>query len=542
MSDPVNPARGGAPGAQAISWLILLAYLALLAPVFLVDTPPLLDYANHNARLWMIAGGDQLAPIDQIYRVDWSRTSTTIGIDLIAAGLGPIIGKSLVGAICAALAVLLPSLGTMLLHRRIFGGPHGWQLAIALPAFGKTVLAGFMNFDIGLGVAFLGGALDARLVRAGPIPAFLGRLAITVLCLVVHPFSAMCYGGVILGLSLGREAAPLLRWDSGRAKILPGLLVVAPTLAAVALVFLLAPHAPGHVGQGPTAVTWEPFTLRYAAAVLLTAFHSYSLPLDALTVLFLLGVVTVAAILRRLDVHAGLLLAGLAFLAVSLVMPTQIGDAYWLEFRAPTMAAFILLAAVLPNFARIQARLALTLALALLVASRTALVAAAWISAQGDIRAVREAVASVPAGSAVLPLRREATPAQRAAAPLGRYFGDVAAFAGYGELAVPQQRVFVPMLFAIKGQQPLTVQGRFAAISQPWGGQPARIEDLDVSPHPPLHRYLDHWRRDFDYILLLDAGSGKPDRGELSAADAELVADKGFARLYRIRHEPPAAR
>ena len=95
---------------------------------------------------------------------------------------------------------------------------------------------------------------------------------------------------------------------------------------------------------------------------------------------------------------------------------------------------------------------------------------------------------------------------------------------------------------AIQGQQPLTVQGRFAPLSQPWGGQPARIEDLDVSPQPALHRYLDHWRRDFDYILLLDARSGRPGQAQLSPRDAELVADKGFAALYRVRHEGPSRR
>ena len=537
MSDQANPSRRGGSGAWALSLLILLAYLSLLAPVFFVDTPPLLDYSNHNARLWMIAGGEKLPPLDQIYRIDWSKSATTIGIDLIAAALGPIVGKAMVGPICAGLSVFLPAFGAMLLHRRIFGGAHAWQLAIALPAFGKTVLCGFMNFNIGLGVAFLGGALDGRLVRAGPVSAFLGRLAIALLCLVVHPYAAMCYGGVILGLSLGAERGPLLRWDGIRQRLLPGVLVVAPTIVAVALIFLLAPHAPGHVGQGPTAVTWEDFSPRYVVAVLMTAFHAYSLPLDAVTVLVLIAIVAAAAWRRRLEVHAGLLLAGVAFVLVSLVMPTQIGDAYWLEFRAPTMAAFILLAAVLPNFSGVRARAGLTAVLLAVLVVRTGLVAAAWVSAQSDIRSVRSALEAVPPGSALLPLRRYASDAERRAAPLGRYFGDVAAFAGYGEMAVSQRRAFVPMLFAITGQQPIVVLGRFAPLSQPWGGQPATVEDLYEAQHPPLHRYLDHWRNDFDYILLLDATAGGPHRALPSPADVDMVADRGFAVLYRIRHE-----
>ena len=525
--------------ARVTLWLVVAAYLALLVPSLLVDTPPLLDYANHNARLWMIAGGAKLAPLNQIYAVDWSRSSTTIGIDLIAAALGPVIGKDHVGQVCAALSILLPPLGAMLLHRRVFGGTHPWQLAITIPAFGKTALCGFMNFNIGLGVAWLGGAIDARLAKAGPIPAFLGRMAITVLTLVVHPFAAMAYGGVLLGLSLGRDWAPMLRWDGIRARILPGLIVVAPTLAAVALVFLVTPHPPGHVGQGQTAISWEPFTPRNVVAMLLTAFHSYVDVYDVLVLLILAGIVAGAAMTKRLKVHAGLLLAGLAFTAVALVMPTRIGDAYWLEFRLPTMAAFVLLAAVLPDFAGAGVRMLVTAGLFLLALSRIAVVSAAWVSEQADIRAVREAIASVPAGSSLLPLRREASAAERKHAPLGRYFGGVATWLSYAEHAIPQQRVFVPLLFAITGQQPLAVQGRYAPISQPLGGSPPRISELDVSPQPARHSYLANWRRDFDYILLLDADATDKAGGELSPADVELVTDKGFAALYRIKHSAP---
>jgi hypothetical protein len=525
-------------GAPVLVWMIAAVYLALIVPVYLVDAPPLLDYSNHNARLWMVAGGGGGTPLERMYAIDWSNTSTTIGIDLIAALAGPVIGKTQVGPLCLALSILLPALGALLLNRRAFGGAHWWQLTLVLPAFGKLVLSGMMNFNIGIGVAFIGGALDAPLARRGPVLAFVGRLLIAILTLVIHPFALMCYGGVVLGLFLGREAGPLLSWRGLRDRALPGLRVVAPTLVALGLMFGLAPHLPGHLGAEHTVVAWEAFTPRNILAMLITAFHSYVDAYDLAVVALLIAVAGVALALRRISIHAGLLLAGLAFTAVALVMPSTIGDAYWLQFRLPTMAAFILLASIRPDFATsTRARMLMAGLFFLLALSRTGVVAAAWISEQSDIRAVRRALESVPHGSKLLPLRNEASAEDRRKAPFGRYFGAVEAFGGYGEMAVIQRHAFVPMVFGIVGQQPLVTLGDYEPLTQPWGGQPARVSEIDLSPQPPSRRYLRQWRRDFDYILLLNSDVEDKDGRRLSAADAELVADTGFAEVYRVRHE-----
>ena len=462
----------------------------------------------------------------------------TIGIDLIAALTGPLIGKTQVGPLCLALSILLPALGALLLNRRAFGGAHWWQLTLVLPAFGKLVLSGMMNFNIGIGAAFICAALDAPLARRGPVLAFLGRLLIAILTLVIHPFALMCYGGVVLGLFLGREAPPLLSWRALRDRALPGLLVVAPTLVALGLVFGLAPHLPGHLGAAHTVVAWESFTPRNVLAMLITAFHSYVDAYDLAVVLLLGAVAGVAVMLRKISIHAGLLLCGLAFMAVALVMPSTIGDAYWLQFRLPTMAAFVLLASIRPEFATtLRARMLMAGLFLLLALSRTGVVAAAWISEQSDIRAVRQALEAVPHGAKLLPLRNEASAEDRRKAPFGRYFGAVEAFGGYGEMAVIQRHAFVPMMFGIVGQQPLVTLGDYVALTQPWGGQPARVSEIDLSPQAEARRYLRHWRRDFDYILLLNGDVEDKDGRRLSPADVELIADTGFAEVYRVRHE-----
>jgi hypothetical protein len=49
---------------------IILGLGTLVLPVALTRVAPLLDYPNHLARIWLLAGGAVHAPLDGIYRVD----------------------------------------------------------------------------------------------------------------------------------------------------------------------------------------------------------------------------------------------------------------------------------------------------------------------------------------------------------------------------------------------------------------------------------------------------------------------------------------
>lgn len=541
MTGTTPSAQRASSGAGAL-WIgaaIALAYLALLAPVLIVDIPPLLDYPAHFTRMWLIGGGAKIPPLDQMYAVDFSRAWANIGIDLMALALGGGVGKATVPVLALALAVALPSLGCLLLSRRVFGGSHWWQLAFVLPAFGKTMILGFLNFNIGVGLALVAAAFDDRLARRGPIVALIGRGLATGLILVFHPFAAIGYGGLLLALALGPDARAWFRRDGLKALAGPVLLAVAPAVIPPILLLALAPHPPVSVAGGHTPVSWAPFTSHNLASTVLSPFRGYLGWFDGLTVAALLAVVGLALAGRKLSVHAGLLLAGLAFGGLTLIMPERIGDGYFLHLRLPLIATFVLLAALRPNILVGGRGLAIAASLFLgLGLARTGVVAAAWWNAQSDVRAVREALRSVPAGSSVLPAAHDIREDQMAGAPFGRYYALHAMIWHLPELAISQQHAFVPNIFSIPGQQPLRIRERWAPMSDMHADKPVRPSELAAGNFPPAHRYLEHWRS-FDYMLVINADLPDADGGTFPAADLELVADKGFAVLYRIRH--PAA-
>ena len=522
---------------------IALAFVGLLVPLLIVDVPPVLDYPNHYARMWLIAGGAQLAPLDQMYAVDWSQASTNIGIDLMAQIFGHLLGAGAVAKTCLIASILLPCLGCLWLHRRVFGGAHWWQLTFVLPAFGKTGLAGFMNFNIGVGLALVGAVIDENLVRRGRVATFCGRAVIATVTLIFHPFATLAYAGLVVAMIVGREMPDLRSPGVLADKVLGTLMAALAIGLPVGLLLTLSPHSPLDVERGRTLLGWAPFSAPGKLGDLLTAYRAYVPWFDGLVALITLAIAGLAICIRRCSVHVGLLLAGLAFAAVALVMPARIGDAYWVETRLPVFATFILLASIRPEFAFSGRRLAMVSgALLALGLARTAVVGTAWSRGQQDVQAVRHALSDVPSGASVLPITNSLDKHAIGSAPFGRYFaGRNPAFWSYPALAVIARHAFVPTLWTVPGQHSLRTNGDWRFMSGPFGGLPIAASELGNRANPPPKQYLTSWRR-FDYILHLNADMPTGPDDKLPAQGLELVSDQGFAKLYRIVPQTPDSR
>lgn len=145
---------------------LLLLLGALIIPVAAVRMPPLIDYPNHVSRLWLLGGGAAMPPMPSFYAVEWAGL-TNVGIDLLAVPLTRLFSAETIGAFYLALGLVLAPLGTAMLNRRLHGPLNWWALAFPLLAWNGALLAGFLNFVIGLGVALIAAALDDSLARRG---------------------------------------------------------------------------------------------------------------------------------------------------------------------------------------------------------------------------------------------------------------------------------------------------------------------------------------------------------------------------------------
>lgn len=528
--------------------LLLLALGAPLVPVALAPMPPLFDYHNHFARLWLLMGGAAQDPLAAMYAVDWSGAATNIGIDLIAVALAGMLDAETLLPALLGVALILPPIGLVILHRAVFGGWHWWQAGFGMLAWNTTALEGFLNFHIGLGLALLAAAADARL-RAWPAAAaFTIRAVVAAVALAVHPFAALFYAILLVALALGprpfAERCAVRLWTAiwaGAAAALPVLLLV-----------LFAPALPGADQAAAQRIMWTGYAPRAKADMLLSAIWTYGLKRDLAFVALFAAPVGWAILRRRLAVHGGLVLAAAAMVVLALVTPAKLAGAWQADARFPAMALLAGIAALRPGTGVLRPRVeaALAGALVMLACLRAAWILTIWQERRADIAAVERVLAHVPAGAAVLPMEHrfdwELWRPGMVRPPRGRHVGPGHPATWHlATLAVPRSHAFAPTLFAARGKQPLRVLPPWDDIAQ----QDAEIVSAGLLPDPDpdlLRRssadYVQHWRTRFDYLLLLNADLPDAMGGLRELPELELVEDAGFARLYRIVRPSLAAR
>ena len=550
-SVPSGPAHGSIGAAPASGWfpvlLLTMAIGTLAWAVLSTPIPPLLDYPNHLARLWLQAGGVREPPFNSIYAIDLTSVRTNIGIDLLAAALGRTLPIETLGQWLVLVAVVLPPLGAALLNRAAFGGTHWWQVGLPLLAWNWTLIAGFLNFQIGLGVALLAAAADPALRRcASPLGAFLLRAAIAGLLLLTHAFAALFYAGLLAALAFGSAWKPLRSMQGVGQGIGRAMLVVLPIALPVLLAWLSAPALPGAQEDAATQTSWlGGFSLRAKIVTLFSGIAAYKSFYDLLFVGLLALPVVWALLVGRLRVHAGLALAALGLLLLTFAVPPKVAGTYFVDARFPVMAVLAAAAALRPELTasawprRTAVEALLASALMVLVGARAAWVAGIWHERQADIASLRRALSHVAPGEAVLQVTHSMTVPARRSAPRGRYYGGGGPmlYEHLPALAVPWRQAFVPILFASRGKQPLRVLPPWDEIAGPDNTTAVSVHRLADEIHatlPENTEYVREWRTRNDYVLVLNADQPDDEGPMAMPPELRLMADEGFARLYQI--------
>ena len=501
---------------------LFLALAGLAIPVLVAPVPPLIDFPNHLARLWLLAGGAAVAPLDTMYAPSWTA-STNVATDLLAT-LANTQTVTAYARFLVLAAALLPPLGAVLLNRRLFGGLSWVQVAFPALAWSTTMLIGLLNFQIGLGLALMAAALDLGLQRFGATPRLLVRAALGCMLILVHVFAAGFYAALLTAMAFGFRPV----WRSTAAWANAAAAALASLGVPVLLFLLFGAAIPSGLPAG-TYPLWGGDFILNKQLVAVSPFYSYDIRFDLLF-FALLWLVLRAGAGAGWFRHRGMTAAGLALATIGLVIPSTVDGTPLIDYRFPIMALFTLAAGWRP--APGPSRFAPVLLLALCL-TRDGAIAAIWSARQADVRAVERALTQVPAGARVLPAFRCCAPP--GGQPYGRLIrANMGTFGQLPALAVPERHAFIPNLFAIPGRHPLRVLPAYADIAV-IEGPPAPVGLLRIDPSRLgfALRYLRQWRRTFDYMLVLNADALDPE-AEDTLPELDLLADEGFARLYRI--------
>ncbi|HEY2753059.1 hypothetical protein [Phenylobacterium sp.] len=537
-----TPAPSPAGQDRLVQAGLLLAFAAVFAPIVMARVPLLLDYPNHLARFWLLSGGDRVAPISAMYRIDWSRASTNIGIDLVVTALGKFLPYQAVGKLIAIAALAGPPAGAALLNRMVFNRWHWWQLSLPILAWTTTALMGFLSYQIALALALFFACLEPALAKR-PMLGVAMRMACGAAILLFHPFGLLFYGALLAALAIG----PGWRDIFVQARLLQiarGLAVAAAVVAIPAvLLYTLASTPPGaHVGDHPFLI-WTSPTPYHLILTAASPFASYGLSVDALFLLPLLAICGWAAWVRRLNAHAGLFVVGVLTAILALMTPGVVGDAGYVDRRFPLMAALMLFASLQPQPTRRFAGVVWLAAVLLIVdLGKSSWIASIWSAREGDVRSIERALGATPPGSAIFTV--QVMPASVKVAPVGRYLAGIVGNTSESTLrhmpalVVPERHAFIPTLFTVPGQQPLRVLAPWSNLAVPSSAVPdAHVLDghptkSDLKADP----YLADWRRSFDYVLVIGADLVDGDGPFTLPPHLRFVAGDAYARLFKIEH------
>lgn len=498
---------------------LLFAAVALL-PLTLVSIPPLTDYPNHLARMFVLAHWHEMPALQANYALNWAILPN-LAMDLVVPPLSRIMPLELAGRVFLALCLGVLAGGTAVLHRVLHGRWSHWPL-LAMPLlYSQGLTVGLVNFLFAAGLFLL--AMAGWLVTEH-WPSWRRLIlfgATAVVLFFAHLFAVAMWGVAVGSLELTTRRPWRQRLER--------LAMIGLCLLPAVLLWLAKPSGP------PDSSIAYDFSI-YKMRVIMSGLMFRLDPVDAVG---LAGLVTLCLLAWRRAAFDRRMTAPLVILfGVALLVPRRAMGGFLLDMRLPLVLPFLLVAAGdWGSMAPARRRLMVGLALALL-SLRVEEAITLWRPIDRDYSEFRQAAKLLPPGSHLMQV-------------LDGFPGE----GGYdhmAELAVLERCAFVPHMAKLPDQQPILPSAATAAID---GGTAAALPLADLSLEAdPVHAeevlarprigwqrpWFAHWPERYDHLLLVH---DRPQPNPLPAL-LEPIAHGAAFDLYHIkgRNPPPPAR
>jgi hypothetical protein len=479
--------------SQTIVRLIGVIALAamLLAPIWTVAFPPLLDYPNHLARAFVLAHlNDSHFSFREFYRSDWGAYPY-LGMDASLAVLARLFPIETAGRVFLSLCVFaLPAAAWFFLRQAQPDAEAAslWSLLIAYNVF---FLEGFLNFDLSIAVGFVSLGLWLRWLARPAAGRWFAALAAFTALYFTH-LLGFGIAGLIVAAHLALSRRPVRDWLWSGVLAVPGL--------------ALYLHS-SRVGLRANKIIFHGWDDKVDSLGMIL--HGYWPWLDWIS-LGALAIWFFAAWWRNPEFRWDKKwMAIAAFLFASFwVIPWMWGDGSDLDIRVLPFLFVAILAT-----ARVGRRGKILVAIPLLLfAARTASVMRHFQEAQPALAGLAGSFDAVPSGALVLPI------VEGDEDPIERPFTH---FWAYG---VIRRGWFSPYLMDAPGETPMRIVHESYTPDGFWNL---------IYDEPPDWQQV---QTDYDYVWAYDV----PRFSAPLAAIGERIYTSGPLEVYRIRKSPEA--
>ncbi len=457
MTEPrTGSANVGAPPARTREGLSGGAGLALfgicvallLIPLVAVEYPPVLDYPNHLARVYILTHPED-PHLSRYWAADWSILPN-LGFDLVALALAQVMPVEMAGRVFLGLSIGVMLGAPLVLHRALYGRFSPLPLMAGALVFNRAFQMGFLGYSLGVGLALwaFAGWIALRDRGTGLRLAMMQGAA---LVLFVCHLYAMCVLAVAVVLSAASSGwRTTVAGGKGRLRGVAAvaLLEASPFLFPLALLLAVS-----DTGSG-SSIAYEEAYLKLVM-----------LPLSMLPQLSVLGLLLVAMSLSLPFIawlkggqimHPQVRWSAGGMLALYLVMPYDMLSSENADWRLLVPLALIVLGSAEDPFHAPRE----WIGVALLAVGVNG--AAAW-NVWGFWRGSDQLLANFHAATA---------PVERGALLVPWIPGDPGYRKSYGPpsvvhiaaLAVIERSVLMPTVFAIDGQQPIKLRDPYGVV------------------------------------------------------------------------------
>jgi hypothetical protein len=505
------------PGSDRSVAMIVFALLAVasLLPVLLTPIPPMVDYPNHLARMYILSRNGT-PDANPYYEVAWALYPN-LAMDLLIPQIARLVSVENATRLFLLLSQLLIVGGALALERVVKGRIHLAGFAALMFLYCLPFTWGFVNFEFGLGVALWGLAVYLMLVeRAWPLRFAFHAVFVAVL-FAAHFFALGVYGATLGFYELWRAHD---RKASYREVIWRLVLLAIPAVALFGIMRVTA----GSIGSEGT--TWS---FEFKPIWLFRIMNGYNLPVSAASALALMAALFVVARRGFLKLAPAGMWLGSGFALLYLAIPSSLLGTSFADLRVIPAAALILPAfgsLSLPGWRWTVAALAAVSAITL---ANLAVVYMVWLPYRADYASIIASFHKIDRGSKVLVGGGEGEDPP---------FNDLTQYPMFyaPTLAVHYANAFVPTLFTAVGKQPVQARAAVQHLAIPYGG-PMPMGVLAAiaagKPSPEVPPFIRSWTRDYDYLYVIGSQGANP----LPERLEELDRSARFA-LYKIRRAP----
>ena len=530
------PVRSALAGFARRRAAVIASYVALTAlalfPLVLTRVPPLVDYPDHLARMWILLHRDDIQALATNYVIDW-RLLPNLAMDLIVPALAQIMPLEIAGRVFIAATMALLMLATAALHRVFHGRVGWWPLASLLFVYNAVLFWGFLNYLFSLGVALL--AFSAWVAsERWPAGRRVAAFAIAGCALfVLHLFAFGVYGLLVASYETGNRLG-FRRW---RLANLAAVAIRLGQFIPVALLWLASLP-----DRGPSFTSYGTLLGRLYDILAPATFDTIPTLVDRGILLLALLFVLYARHTKSLHLAPAARLPLIAGLVAAILMPNWLSGSWGADLRLPVALPFLAISAL--RFDRPERRAAICFAVAALAlfGLRIWTVSVTWRDMDERFAEFRDAARALPDGTRLLVAQAPMPEAAQAIPNISPMLAErqPQQFWHVPELAVIDRSVLVPYFFT--GWTPVQVTARNADRHQSQSmpvtpGMLAQSVSAGWDPwlapnnafgEPPY--WLD-WQRKFDYALVIDFGQPLPP----GLTMLQPVASGSFFHIYRIQ-------